>query len=67
LQRIAISLRQKNEYFRAKQLLKKAIEVKRSLNKGSEVNIEIAYLYSELAVTYHSAENTEKAIACLKK
>jgi len=24
-------------------------------------------LYSELAVTYHSAENSEKAITCVKK
>jgi len=48
-------------------LLQKAIEVKRALNKGSELHLDIAHLYSELAVTYHSAENSEKAITCLKK
>ena len=41
--------------------------MKRELNKGSEVNSDIAYLYSELAVTYHSADNTQKAITCVKK
>jgi Tfp pilus assembly protein PilF len=55
MQNFAINLRQKHEYTRAKQLLKKAIEVKKDLNKGSEVHAEIAYMYSELAVTYHSA------------
>ena len=55
MQNFAINLRQKHEYTRAKQLLQKAIEVKKDLNKGSEVHAEIAYMYSELAVTYHSA------------
>ena len=55
MQNFAINLRQKHEYTRAKKLLKKAIEVKKDLNKGSEVHAEIAYMYSELAVTYHSA------------
>jgi hypothetical protein len=67
MQSFAINLRQKHEYSRAKQLLQKAIEVKKDLNKGSEVHADIAYLYSELAVTYHSAENSEKAITCVKK
>ena len=31
------------------------------------MHLDIAHLYSELAVTYHSAENSEKAITCLKK
>ena len=67
MQSFAIILRQKQEYSRAEKLLMKAIEVKREINKGSEVNSDIAYLYSELAVTYHSGDDTPKAITCVKK
>ena len=45
----------------------KAIQVKRSLNGGSEVHQDIAYLYNELSITYQSTGNTAKAITCIKK
>ena len=53
MQRIAVQLRQKQECNRAEKLLMKAIGVKKRI-KGSEVDEDIAYLYSELAVTYQS-------------
>lgn len=31
------------------------------------MHVDIAYLYSELAVTYHSSEDSLKAITCVKK
>jgi hypothetical protein len=55
LQKIAVSLREKTQYKRAEQLLIKAINLKKPLNKGSEVHLDIAYLYSELALTYQKA------------
>jgi len=44
----------------------KAIHVKKQLS-GTEANEEIAYLYNELAVTYHSNEDFESAVKCVKK
>ena len=45
----------------------KAIQVKKQLNGGSEASDEIAYLYNELAVTYHSNDDFESAVKCVKK
>lgn len=44
----------------------KAINVKKQL-VGTEANEDIAYLYNELAVTYHSNEDLESAVKCVKK
>ena len=45
----------------------KAIQVKKQLNGGSEASDEIAYLYNELAVTYHSNDDFESAVKCVRK
>jgi hypothetical protein len=44
----------------------KAISVKKQII-GSEVSEDIAYLYNELAVTYHGNEDFENAAKCVKK
>ena len=44
----------------------KAISVKKQI-VGSEVNDDIAYLYNELAVTYHGNDDYENASKCIKK
>lgn len=44
----------------------KAISVKKQI-VGSEVSEEIAYLYNELAVTYHGNDDLENAAKCIKK
>ena len=44
----------------------KAISVKKQI-VGSEVSEDIAYLYNELAVTYHGNDDYEKACTCIKK
>lgn len=44
----------------------KAIQVKKQIT-GSEVSEDIAYLYNELAVTYHGNDDYENAVKCLKK
>ena len=67
LQRFAVTLRDKDEYHRAEKLLSKAIQVKKSINKGSEKNEDIAYLYKELAVTLQSAGEITKAMTCVRK
>jgi len=51
MQRVAVTLRQKQEYGRAERLMSKAIQVKRQI-LGNEISEDIAYLYNELAVTY---------------
>ena len=51
MQRVAVTLRLKQEYGRAERLMQKAIQVKRQI-LGSEISEDIAYLYNELAVTY---------------
>ena len=66
MQRVAVQLRQKQEYGRAEKLMIKAIHLKKQL-VGSEAHEDIAYLYNELAVTYHSNEDLENAIKCVKK
>ena len=66
MQRVAVQLRQKQEYGRAEKLMMKAISVKRQI-VGSEVSEDIAYLYNELAVTYHGNDDLENAIKCIKK
>ena len=66
MQRVAVQLRQKLEYSRAEKLLVKAIQVKKQL-EGSEVNEDIAYLYNELAVTYHGSDDLVNASKCVKK
>ena len=66
MQRIAVQLRQKQEYGRAEKLMLKAIAVKKQL-LGSEINEDIVYLYGELAVTYHVNEDLENAVKCVKK
>ena len=60
MQRFAVTLR-------LKQLLLKAISVKKALNKGSDFNSDIAYLYNELGVTYYSADEIEKGMTCVRK
>lgn len=67
MQRVAVQLRRKQEYDRAEKLMLKAIQVKKQLNGGSEASDEIAYLYNELAVTYHSNDDFESAVKCVKK
>ena len=54
------------EYGRAEKIMIKAIQVKKSI-QGSEVSEEIAYLYNELAVTYHGNDDLESAVKCIKK
>lgn len=44
----------------------KAIQVKKQI-VGSEVSEDIAYLYNELAVTYHGNDDLESAAKCVKK
>ena len=61
-----MQLRQKQEYGRAEKLMVKAIAVKKQL-VGSEVSEDIAYLYNELAVTYHGNDDYENASKCIKK
>ena len=61
-----MQLRQKQEYDRAQKLMMKAISVKKQI-VGSEVNDDIAYLYNELAVTYHGNDDYENASKCIKK
>ena len=66
MQRVAVQLRQKQEYSRALKLILKAISVKKQI-VGSEVSEDIAYLYNELAVTYHGNDDYENASKCIKK
>ena len=66
MQRVAVQLRQKQEYGRAEKLMLKAISVKKQI-VGSEVSEDIAYLYNELAVTYHGSDDYENASKCIKK
>ena len=66
MQRVAVQLRQKQEYSRALKLIVKAISVKKQI-VGSEVSEDIAYLYNELAVTYHGNDDYENASKCIKK
>jgi len=66
MQRVAVQLRQKQEYGRAEKLIHKAISVKKQII-GSEVSEDIAYLYNELAVTYHGNDDYENASKCIKK
>lgn len=66
MQRVAVQLRQKQEYGRAEKLMIRAISVKKQI-VGSEVSEEIAYLYNELAVTYHGNDDLENAAKCVKK
>lgn len=66
MQRVAVQLRQKQEFARAQNLMLKAISVKKQI-VGSEVSEDIAYLYNELAVTYHGNDDYEKACTCIKK
>ena len=44
----------------------KAIAVKKQI-LGNEVSADIAYLYKELAVTYHGNDDLENASKCIKK
>ncbi len=44
----------------------KAIHVKKQIT-GSEVSEDIAYLYNELAVTYHGNDDFKSAVTCIKK
>ena len=44
----------------------KAIAVKKQI-LGNEVSADIAYLYNELAVTYHGNDDLENASKCIKK
>ncbi len=66
MQRVAVQLRQKQEYGRAEKLMIKAISVKKQI-VGSEISEDIAYLYNELAVTYHGNDDLENASKCIKK
>jgi len=66
MKRVAVQLRQKQEYGRAERLIQKAIAVKKQIT-GSEVSEDIAYLYNELAVTYHGNEDLENAAKCIRK
>ena len=66
LQRVAVQLRQKMEYGRAEKLMIKAIQVKKQL-AGSEISEDIAYLYNELAVTYHGNDDLTSAVKCVRK
>ena len=66
MQRVAVQLRQKQEYNRAERLIHKAIAVKKQII-GSELSEDIAYLYNELAVTYHGNEDLENAAKCIRK
>jgi len=66
MKRIAVQLRQKQEYNRAEKLMLKAIHVKKQIT-GSEVSEDIAYLYNELAVTYHGNDDFKNAATCIKK
>lgn len=66
MQRLAVTLRHKQEHNRAEQLLLKAIGVKKQINK-TEYSMDIAYLYSELAVTYNQAEDMDKGMTCVRK
>ena len=59
-------MRQKQEYGRAEKLMMKAISVKKQI-VGSEISEDIAYLYNELAVTYHGNDDYENAAKCIKK
>lgn len=66
MQRVAVQLRQKQEYGRAEKLILKAISVKKQII-GSEAHEDIAYLYNELAVTYHGNDDYENAAKCIRK
>ena len=44
----------------------KVIHVKKQI-VGSEVSEDIAYLYNELAVTYHGNDDLENASKCIRK
>lgn len=47
-------------------MIHKAIAVKKQII-GSEISEDIAYLYNELAVTYHGNEDLENAAKCIRK
>ena len=66
MQRVAVTLRQKQEYTRAERLMLRAIHVKKAILK-TEVNEDIAYLYNELAITYQGHDALENATKCVKK
>ena len=66
MQRIAVQLLQKQEYGRAEKIMLKAINVKKRM-LGSEISEDIAYLYNELAITYHGNDDLLNASKCLKK
>lgn len=53
--RVAIQLRQKQEFARAEKVMNEAIKLKKKLLKGDWKNEDLAYLYNELAVTYHAS------------
>lgn len=40
--------------------------MKKQINK-SEYSLDIAYLYSELAITYNEAEDMDKSMTCVRK
>ena len=66
MQRVAVTLRQKQEYSRAERLMLRAIHVKKQILK-TEVNEDIAYLYNELAITYQGHDDLDNATKCVKK
>lgn len=66
IQRVAVTLRQKQEFSMAERLMLQAIRVQKQI-LGTEANLDIAYMYSELAVTYESGEKFDRAINCIKR
>ena len=66
IQRVAVTLRARQEFNMAEKLMLQAIKVKKGI-LGTEVNADIAYMYSELAVTYENSEDLKNAISCIKK
>ena len=66
MQRVAVTLRQKQEYARAERLMLRASHAKKTILK-TEANEDIAYLYNELAITYQGHDDLENATKCVKK
>lgn len=66
IQRVAVTMRARQEFNMAEKLMLQAIKVKKAI-LGTEVSADIAYMYSELAVTYENGEEVTKAISCIKK
>jgi tetratricopeptide (TPR) repeat protein len=66
IQRVAVTMRARQEFNMAEKLMLQAIKVKKAI-LGTEVSADIAYMYSELAVTYENGDEVTKAISCIKK